>query len=86
MDYGLFTGVVFLDLKKAFHTVDHAILLRKLYKYSFSVNSIDWFKSYLTGRKQLINVNGVKVELERSPVWRPTGVYPGSVTFHSIHK
>ena len=64
IDRGNFTGVVFLDLKKAFDTIDHNILLKKLSKYSLSVNVVEWFKSYLTNRKQLIKVNGVKSDFK----------------------
>ncbi len=56
--------MVFLDLKKAFDTIDHNILLKKLSKYSLSVNVVEWFKSYLTNRKQLIKVNGVKSDFK----------------------
>ena len=58
MDKGLFTGVLFLDLKKAFDTVDHVILLAKLEKYSIQGNSLEWFKSYLKDRKQVCSVYG----------------------------
>ena len=60
MDKGLFTEVLFLDLKKAFDTVDHSILLAILEKYGIQGCSQEWFKSYLKGRKQLCSINGKK--------------------------
>jgi hypothetical protein len=52
MDKGLFTGLLFLDLKKAFDTVDYVIPLAKLEKYDIQENSknLQWFKSYFKGR------------------------------------
>jgi hypothetical protein len=49
---------VFLDLKKAFDTVQHDILLKKLVKFGINGNFLDWFKSYLSGRKQCVDING----------------------------
>ena len=56
MDQGLINGVIFLDLKKAFDTVDHKILLSKLELYGFSNNCLRWFVSYLSNRTQLCKV------------------------------
>ena len=54
---GLYTGVVFLDSKKAFDTVDHSILLKKLRKYGFGVTTINLFATYLSNRIQRCSVN-----------------------------
>jgi hypothetical protein len=49
---------VFLDLKKAFDVVPHDILLKKLEKLGISGTTLDWFKSYLSGRSQKVDING----------------------------
>merc|ERR1712240_552541 len=46
---------VLIDLQKAFDTVDHEILCKKL--KSMGINSIEWFQSYLGGRNQVIEAN-----------------------------
>ena len=46
VDNGLLNGVVFIDLKKAFDTIDHGILLQKLECYGADTAGIRWFESY----------------------------------------
>ena len=57
IDNGLVNGVVFIDLKKAFDTTGHQIILQKLRNYGIDHCSLKWFKSYLTGRTQKCKVN-----------------------------
>lgn len=52
------TGVVFLDLKKAFDLVNHNILINKLKTYQLSDNAVQFFSSYLSQRRQKVFVNG----------------------------
>ena len=57
IDRGNVNAVVFLDLKKAFDTVDHDVLLGKLSLYGIQEYAYDWFKSYLNNRTQKCVVN-----------------------------
>ena len=54
MDNSESTAGVFLDLSKAFDTIDHHILLNKLDHYGIGGHSFNWVSSYLTNRKQLV--------------------------------
>ena len=57
VDKGLLNGVIFIDLKKAFDTIDHEIILQKLAKYGVDQDALKLFKSYLANRLQRCNVN-----------------------------
>ena len=52
MEQGKLCGAVFIDLTKAFDTVDHQIMLCKLSEIGLSETALHWFRSYLTGRQQ----------------------------------
>ena len=58
MDKGKLTCVVFLDIRKAFDSVDHAILLEKVQFYEVADRELMWFKSYLTTQQQQCLING----------------------------
>ena len=62
---------VLIDLKKAFDTVDHQILLKILFCYGFRDMSFRWFQSYLSNRMQCTLFNGVTSDLTRE---HPFGV------------
>ena len=49
---GEYTLGVFIDLSKAFDTVDHQVLIKKLQYYGIDGTALKWFKSYLRNRKQ----------------------------------
>ena len=57
MSEGLLTGAVFLDLKKAFDTVHHEVLIKKLISIGVQGRELDWFSSYLTELYQVTKVN-----------------------------
>ena len=58
IDKGQINGVVFIDLKKAFDTVDHSILIDKMRRYGLNEQTLNFFTSYLENRSQRCFVNG----------------------------
>ena len=58
LDSGKVTCGIFIDLQKAFDTVNHEILLKKLDHYGFRGRIYDWFRSYLCERNQKVTING----------------------------
>ena len=62
-DLGKLVGLVFIDLKKAFDTVDNQIFLEKFMLYCIQQCELSWFTSYLTKRKQFCMLNGTEPDL-----------------------
>ncbi len=60
LDEGNYCIGVFLDLKKAFDVCSHEILLKKFKKMGIRGLAYNWFKSYLEGRSQFVDINGCK--------------------------
>ena len=58
LDEGSFACGIFVDFAKAFDTVDHSILLKKLEHYGIRGLANDWFRSYLKNRRQFVSING----------------------------
>ena len=49
------TANVFLDLSKVFDSLEHSVIFKKLYRYGLRGQCLQWFKSYLQGRKLLVS-------------------------------
>ena len=75
MDKGIYCGMVLIDLQKAFDTVQYDILLNKLKAMGFSDTSLQWLRSYLVGREQVVDVEGTL----SSPLKSTCGVPQGSI-------
>ena len=73
IDKKLLTCGLFIDLSKAFDTVDHKILLDKLFHYGIRGNVYNFFSSYLSNRKQFVRVNEVNSNLENITCGVPQG-------------
>ena len=81
IDRGNINAVVFLDLKKAFDTVDHNVLLAKLSLYGIQESAYDWFKSYLISRTQKCVVNGSLSKVCCLGCGVPQGIILGPLLF-----
>ena len=81
LDNGELVGVIFVDFRKAFDLVDHNILLKKLEIYQFSQVTLNWFKSYLSERKQIVTFKNVDSDKETVKCGVPQGSILGPLLF-----
>ena len=78
---GLHTGMIIIDLQKAFDTINHETLINKLEFLGFSKNVILWFKSYLSNRKFRVNLNKTFLEPGKHLCLVPQGSILGPLLF-----
>ena len=78
------SGMILVDLQKAFDTIDHNILLKKLRTICFSNHTIDWFKSYLSNRLFRVNLENCYSNPSNIYMWGTTRVYSGTLTVSHI--
>ena len=81
IDEGYFTCCIFLDLSKAFDTVNHKILLKKLEAYGIRGNMHDLLSSYLSNRQQYTECNGAQSENNVIKCGVPQGSTLGPLLF-----
>ena len=79
MDEGILTGAVFIDLRKAFDSVDH-----KLERYGLSEKELSWFCSYLTERRQVGWQRVVRPLLYH--LWSTTGIHTWPVIVRVVYQ
>ena len=81
IDNKMFACGVFIDLQKAFDTVNHKILLKKLEYYGIWGVANNWFHSYLQIRKHYVIINNTKSTLTNIKYGVPQGLVLGPLLF-----
>ena len=78
---GLFTAICSFDIKKCFDTIDHEIILKKMEYYGFQTHTIEWFKSYLLNRQQLVSCHNELSSKSTLGIGVPQGSVLGPILF-----
>ena len=73
IDKGKYACRIFVDFQKAFDTIDHRILLKKLEYSGVRGISNKWFSSYVSSRNQFVSINGYKSNLADAKRGVPQG-------------
>ena len=81
LDEGKWSISLFLDFKKAFDTVNHEILLHKLYHYGIRGIAHNWFTTYLNNRNQYVQIEDTKSQLQKIETGVPQGSVLGPILF-----
>ena len=81
MNEGKATGAISLDLKNAFDTINHNLLIKNLNKCGISGLSLKWFVSYLSGRSQAVNVSSSLLDFKNIGIGIPQGTILGPLLF-----
>lgn len=80
-DSGLLTGTLFLDLRKAFDTINHDLIIKKLASYGVGNHETNWFSDYLFGRSQTAIVGNQKSSKFNVSCGVPQGSILGPLLF-----
>ena len=81
LDNSEMVGATFIDLRKAFDTVDHSLLYGKFERYRVRNDELSWVVSYLADRKQFCKFNGTDSQVNAANIGIPQGSCLGPLLF-----